>query len=61
MVSPADGKIDLIEEIEHDDVIDGPAIKIAIFLSVFNVHINQYLLLVPCLPRDIARGSSSVH
>ena len=41
VVSPADGKIDLIEEIEHDDVIDGPAIKIAIFLSVFNVHINR--------------------
>ena len=41
VVSPADGKIDLIEDIEHDDVIDGPAIKIAIFLSVFNVHINR--------------------
>ena len=41
VVSPADGKIDLIEEIEYDDVIDGPAIKIAIFLSVFNVHINR--------------------
>ncbi len=41
VVSPADGKIDLIEEIEHDDVIEGPAIKIAIFLSVFNVHINR--------------------
>ncbi|MBA62690.1 MAG: phosphatidylserine decarboxylase family protein [Planctomycetaceae bacterium] len=41
VVSPADGKIDLIEEIKHDDVIDGPAIKIAIFLSVFNVHINR--------------------
>ena len=41
VVSPADGKIDLIEEIEYDDVIEGPAIKIAIFLSVFNVHINR--------------------
>lgn len=41
VVSPADGKIDLIEEIEYDDVIGGAAIKIAIFLSVFNVHINR--------------------
>ena len=41
VVSPADGKIDLMEEIEYDDVIGGPAIKIAIFLSVFNVHINR--------------------
>jgi phosphatidylserine decarboxylase len=41
VVSPADGRVDLIEEIEHDEILDGPAIKIAIFLSVFNVHINR--------------------
>ncbi|MEC7565846.1 MAG: phosphatidylserine decarboxylase [Planctomycetota bacterium] len=41
VVSPADGKVDLIEELDHDDVIQGPAVKIAIFLSVFNVHINR--------------------
>jgi phosphatidylserine decarboxylase len=41
VVSPADGKVVLIEEIEHDDFIGGPAIQIGIFLSIFNVHINR--------------------
>ena len=41
MVLPADGKIVHINEIEHDNFIDGPAIEIGIFLSIFNVHINR--------------------
>jgi phosphatidylserine decarboxylase len=40
-VSPADGKVVLIEEIPHDEFIGGPAVLIGIFLSVFNVHINR--------------------
>jgi len=41
VVSPADGKVVTIEEIEHDPYVDGPAVLIGIFLSVFNVHINR--------------------
>lgn len=41
VVSPADGKIVAIEDLEHDDFIGGPAVKIGIFLSIFNVHINR--------------------
>lgn len=41
LVSPADGKVLRIEPIAHDDFIGGPANKVAIFLSVFNVHINR--------------------
>ncbi len=41
VVSPADGKIVDIEDIAHDDFIGGPAKKIGIFLSIFNVHINR--------------------
>lgn len=41
VVSPADGKIVDIEELEHDDFVGGPAVKIGIFLSIFNVHINR--------------------
>ncbi len=37
-VSPADGRIVVIQPIEHDDHIQGPALQISIFLSVFNVH-----------------------
>ena len=41
VVSPADGKVVAIDEIEHDEFIGGPAINIGIFLSIFNVHINR--------------------
>ncbi|MCA9041564.1 MAG: phosphatidylserine decarboxylase family protein [Planctomycetaceae bacterium] len=41
VISPADGKVVLIEEIEHDDQIGGPAVLIGIFLSIFNVHMNR--------------------
>lgn len=41
VISPADGKVVLIEEIEHDEFIGGPAVLIGIFLSIFNVHINR--------------------
>ncbi|VAX42227.1 Phosphatidylserine decarboxylase [hydrothermal vent metagenome] len=41
VVAPADGKVVLIEEIEHNEHIGGPAIQIGIFLSIFNVHINR--------------------
>jgi phosphatidylserine decarboxylase len=41
VLSPADGKIVEIKELEHDEYIGGPAIQIGIFLSIFNVHINR--------------------
>lgn len=40
-VSPADGTVMRIDEIGNDPFIGGPAKKIVIFLSVFNVHINR--------------------
>ena len=44
MVSPADGMVSDITEIENDPLIGGPAIRVGIFLSVFNVHVNR----TPC-------------
>ena len=41
VVSPADGTIAEIARLEHDDFIDGPAVRIGIFLSIFNVHLNR--------------------
>lgn len=41
MVSPADGKIAEITHLENDDFIGGPAVRIGIFLSIFNVHLNR--------------------
>lgn len=41
MVSPADGTVLDILEIEQDELLGGPAVRIGIFLSVFNVHVNR--------------------
>jgi phosphatidylserine decarboxylase len=41
LISPADGRIAEITKLAHDDFIGGPAVRIGIFLSVFNVHINR--------------------
>ncbi len=44
MVSPADGVVSDITNIDHHDLLNGPAVRVGIFLSVFNVHINR----APC-------------
>lgn len=41
VVSPADGKIIAIEEMEEPDFFNGPVQRISIFLSVFDVHVNR--------------------
>jgi phosphatidylserine decarboxylase len=41
MVSPADGKVSDVTRVEHDELLGGPAVRIGIFLSVFNVHVNR--------------------
>jgi phosphatidylserine decarboxylase len=41
VVSPADGKVSDITDIEHDELLGGPAVRVGIFLSVFNVHVNR--------------------
>ncbi|MBL8848036.1 MAG: phosphatidylserine decarboxylase family protein [Planctomycetaceae bacterium] len=41
VVAPADGLIDSIQEIDDDAFIGEPAVRISIFLSIFNVHINR--------------------
>ena len=41
IVSPADGVIAEITELDHYEFFGGPAVRIGIFLSIFNVHINR--------------------
>jgi phosphatidylserine decarboxylase len=41
VVSPADGKVVELREIEHDEFIGGPAVMIGVFLSLLNVHTNR--------------------
>lgn len=42
VISPADGKVLAIEQVEEPDYIKGPALKISIFMSVFSVHVNRF-------------------
>lgn len=44
LLSPADGTIAAIETMPSCAGFDGPVLRIEIFLSIFNVHINR----VPC-------------
>ena len=41
IVSPADGKILLAQQVPDNPFIDGSCVKISIFMSVFNAHINR--------------------
>jgi phosphatidylserine decarboxylase len=41
LVAPADGKIVDITPLENYEFIGGPAVRVGIFLSIFNVHINR--------------------
>jgi len=47
LLSPADGTISDIELVENDPAFPQQAIRIGIFLSIFNVHINR----APCAVR----------
>jgi phosphatidylserine decarboxylase len=39
VVAPADGKVILVDEVADGDV--GPALRVAIFMNVFDVHVNR--------------------
>ncbi len=42
VVSPADGTIAEVAKLDFHPFVDGPAVRIGIFLSIFNVHINRW-------------------
>jgi phosphatidylserine decarboxylase len=41
LVSPADGVVTHVEEVAEPDFPGGRALRVSIFLSVFNVHVNR--------------------
>ncbi len=41
IISPADGKVIRVEPVENADFYEGACLKISIFMSVFNVHVNR--------------------
>jgi phosphatidylserine decarboxylase len=41
VISPADGKIIKISEVEENNYLHGKALMVSIFMSIFNVHVNR--------------------
>ena len=41
IVSPADGKVILVDHVDRTSFYDGNCQKISIFMSIFNVHVNR--------------------
>ncbi|MEA2116073.1 MAG: phosphatidylserine decarboxylase family protein [Thermodesulfobacteriota bacterium] len=41
IISPADGKVILVDEIFDDRFLQQQVIKISIFMNIFNVHVNR--------------------
>ena len=44
LLSPADGTVAVVETLDSYPGFDGPVLRVEIFLSIFNVHINR----TPC-------------
>jgi phosphatidylserine decarboxylase len=42
VVSPADGKVVQIVQVDEPAFVQGRALRISIFMNVFNVHVNRY-------------------
>ena len=42
VVAPADGKLIMITEVDEPTFIEGKALRLSIFMNVFNVHVNRY-------------------
>jgi phosphatidylserine decarboxylase len=42
VISPADGRIVMITDVDEPSFVHGKATRISIFMNVFNVHVNRY-------------------
>ena len=42
VIAPADGKVVMITEVDEPSFLKERAIRISIFMNVFNVHVNRY-------------------
>ncbi len=41
VISPADGRVADVEEVREDEFLAADAVRVGIFMSVFNVHVNR--------------------
>ena len=42
VISPADGKVVLVTEVDEPTFVRGRAQRVSIFMNIFNVHVNRY-------------------
>jgi phosphatidylserine decarboxylase len=42
VIAPADGKVVMISEVDEPTFMKARAIRVSIFMNVFNVHVNRY-------------------
>ena len=42
LIAPADGRVVMVTEVDEPAFIHGRAMRISIFMNVFNVHVNRY-------------------
>jgi phosphatidylserine decarboxylase len=42
VVAPADGRVVMVTEVDEPAFIQGRAVRISIFMNIFNVHVNRY-------------------
>jgi phosphatidylserine decarboxylase len=42
VIAPADGRIVSVGEVDEPDIVGGRALRICVFMNVFNVHVNRH-------------------
>lgn len=42
VIAPADGRVVMVTEVDEPAFVHGRAVRISIFMNVFNVHVNRY-------------------
>ena len=56
VLAPADGRVVSVAEVDEPDVIGGRALRIAVFMNVFNVHVNRHPVDGTVTHRDYRPG-----
>ena len=56
VIAPADGKVVSIEQVDEPEYLKGRAIRISVFMNVFNVHVNRYPVAGTVEYRDYRPG-----
>ena len=56
VLAPADGRVVSVAEVDEPEVIGGRALRVAVFMNVFNVHVNRHPVDGVVIRRDYRPG-----